>query len=957
MMLPTIANTSKKKKEVEKPRLFFNFTNQGLSLDDRNNNKTTASDTSRTMDTERNSELEQYTTPSHPMNWQTHRDTPWGQCVEVISSRKKGWIDRFASQLDESCIVETKTIEEMKEEKLKESGWTNIKIPYSSLSPPKDTRKKDSFKKYPFSADRMTTCVTCLASVNKNIEVVGCIRCDVVIHFNCIKDVQRYVKKKPASSASSSATSTASSSSFVVDNIGGGGGGAKRRRTNQNSMSTKLSPFNSASDDGSDRPYTAPVPTNSHNHKNNSTLASTTTTTNIIKSKDLDWLCDFCHKDSIINSIYFEKKQHREVHKYNRLLSCIRLQAFFRMCFAKLKFYKFRHGITVFQQVIRMRKFAKLAEMERINQHYVFKIRIHELKVLSLDPYYSTITDSNTLEKLILPFPVRRYPYLIGKISSTKYEKALNSFLNKQHSLAAYTPPVIPAPDGPNNSGDSNSQPSSNSNSNNAIQIPLNMMKEQKLKQDQEHRLATAGRVSFRGPVNGGSAAVAKPSSAAASSESNKNNQGAGYPGSPPLSANPFFTTASASVRFNVQPDNTTSGLNTARSNRLDHSRASTPNKSDTHSIFGDDFTVGDDTTVGGEEDKEQELFDILFQGGTHALENPAYAKPYREMQILMKGTLFLTVTVYEHHSNDSTTALEATTSAHNQIFSNTTSTQSVINLLEANFADPYYSASIQTYRYDLLLKHNSATTKLKPGLLSKMGHNSSEFDSYALEKLCKIYNLDSYIAAKSLLLIPYSHANVTIKFTLSEVSDWPKATVIGQSTFHPQHFIVRKKVVSLHQDLLSSSKLTNEDLPIPEDGGKISLQLPKNYTVSSAYSASGRRMTVANIAATASDEHSLLHPKDLQSKAIAKTAKNLLSPVQEPLGKRKFSSTGRNPMKLIDVKYPILSWTFLAAYKNEGHDYGFLMILNPVSFFPFSLVVLWSNPLCLFFLRYLFLF
>jgi hypothetical protein len=943
-MLPTIQNTSKKKKEVEKPKLFFNFTNQGLSLDDRNS-KSPAGDTSRTVDTARNSDLEQYTIPSHPMNWQTHRDTPWGQCVEVISSRKKGWIDRFASQLDESCIIETKTIEEMKEEKLKESGWTNIKIPYSSLSPPKVTRKKDSFKKFPFSADRMTTCVTCLASVNKNIEVVGCIRCDVVIHLNCIKDVQRYLKKKPVST-SSSATSTASSSSFIVDNIGGGGGGgAKRRRTNQNSTSVNLSSFASINEDNNHRPYTAPAPNNnnSHNHNNNSlttTTTTTTATTNIIKSKDLEWLCDFCEKDSIINSIYFEKKQHFEKHQYNRLLACIRLQAFYRMSLAKLNFYKFRHGIIIFQQVIRMRKFAKLAELERINQHYVFKIRLHELKILSLDSYYSTITDSNMLEKLILPFPIRRYPYLIGKISSTKYEKALLSFLNKQHSLASYIPPVTPANTGDANSSScsSNSQPASNNSSNNAIQMTLNQMKEQKQKQDQQHQpqLVTAGRVSFR--------EVLKPSSATASSEVTTNNKNAGnsvYPGSPPPSANPFFTTASASVRFNVQPDNNGS-LSTARSLRSPSSRALTPNKNETHSLFGDDCTVGDDTTTvnGEEEDKEQELFDLLFQGGTYALENPAYVKPYREMQILMKGTLFLTVTVYEHHVNDSTMALEATTSAHNQIFSNTTSTQSVINLLEANFADPYYSASIQTYRYDVLLKHNNSitTTKLKPDSLLKMGYSSSEFDLNVLEKLCKIYNLDSYVSAKSLLLIPYSHANVTIKFTLSEVSDWPKATVIGQSSFHPQHFIVRKKVISLHQDILSSSKLTNEDLPISEDGGKLSLQLPKNYTVSSAYNASGRRMTLANIAATASDEHSLLHPKDLQSKAVAKTAKNLLSPVQETIGKRKFSQTGRNPMKLIDVKYPILSWTFLASYKNEGHDYGFLMILNPVSSLSLSL-------------------
>lgn len=801
----------------------------------------------------------------HPLGWMNHPDTYWSQCVEVIAKRPKGWMQRFANELNENMIYEAKTHQELKEERWKTTGWTKITMAYDSIPKPNanNQRRKENYSKFPDPEIRMKFCSFCSQIVPIGSESIPCERCDLVAHVNCIPDLEKYATKKKTKKMQSSIVEIHRSRNSLL----------RASNTSYSFLQESLNSPSSTTSNSQHRPSTAPGPLTKtrHGSQTNTSVATAIETAAALATqvqpiertlinvqdeyvaKDIRWLCHFCQKDVIINKIYAEKKRTVEIHEYYKLVSAIRLQAYFRMIKERLKYLRFRRGIIIFQQVIRMRKFAKLAEVERINQRYVFKIRIHDLKMFCLDPYYQSLLNESSnnnsnipalsagginqsgltfhqylvnCNTTILPFPIHRYPFMIGKLNSTKFEKCLSQYLYKLNCLTA--------------------------------------------------------------------------AAAAANTDKEKEN-------------NPNLLSARRKSSVSSTPVIGTP-------NRI-------PSDEDLISENGKEPIEEENlfSFKTPEEEADREIMELLFQG--HSLENPQYAKPYREMQILLKGTLFLTVTILEHEIDETSES----TAQLQQLFVNATNTQSVINLLEHNLNDAYFQGTaLQTYRYDLLMKHSGVSTKLKPSLLHKLGFgktspnsvthsvlngHSTELDNVTLEKLCRFYSLDTYTTAKPYILVPYSHASVTIKFTLSEVTDWPKAVVIGQSVFHPQHFVIRRKIISVHQSFNSTVK--HDELPIPEDGGKINLMLPKGSNYSTVLDEKTKEMEKQK-------ERDRLLAKDQETQRIVKQAKNLLSTT-----KRKSSTL--NSMVKIQSQYPMLTWTLISHTKTEVQDYGHLMILNPV--------------------------
>jgi hypothetical protein len=832
------------------------------------------------------------------MTWKSHRNTSWGQCVETVTSRPKGWIKRFADGLDESNIYEPKTRDEIREENLKKSGWTNIIVEVDSIEMPTNSRKKDTYQKFPKSELRSKLCTYCFRTVHFGADFVGCERCDLVSHVNCIPDIEKYSQKKRSKKLQPTL--------IEVD---------KRHSL----MRQPTAAY--AGLDLTNRPNTAPSLSALSNDPFTQSREYETTVIAIqdeYTAKDLRWLCEFCQKDMIINKLYFEMKHREQIFNYNRFIACLRLQSFFRMGVQVLKYRRFRRGVIIFQQMIRMRKFAKMAEQERINQRYMFKIRIHDLKIFTLDTYYQNLinenpshtarsmsaescdedrhyistghnsqhNDRNLISSMhnqminltnsnIIPFPVHRYPFLVGKLSSTRFEKCLMQYLSKQNNLAI----------------------NANTNSSNH-------------------------------------------NSVGESRESGSHHTKSG-PSTPGMMT-PLHGSSDELDDHSLNPENHDTNHNSSNAHNSNQQ---------------------------AEEEKEKEVLDLIF--ANHAImENPQYAKPYRDMQILMKGTLFLTVTVLEHQTDELTSNMNHTNNPNNQVFVNMTTSHAQINLLESTLHDPLMQGNtLQTYRYDLLLKHTGQSTKAKLNLLQKLGfgknqnhsaggppslvpaginpstglpyqntgHNShtsygwhshqsksTDLDHATLEKLSRLYNLDTYTASKPFILIPYTHANITIKFTLSEVTDWPKAAIIGQSVFKPQHFIIRKKILSVHQSISMNVKL--DEMPATEEGGKIVLQMPKGYNYSHFNAQQQQHKSDEALYSKQREDPNRFLPKEKDK--IVKDVKKLLTGANQ---KRK-SMTEMNPFVNIQALYPMITWTLMAAYKYDGQDYGFIHIVNPVS-------------------------
>ncbi|RYG69176.1 hypothetical protein EON64_03355 [archaeon] len=187
---------------------------------------------------------------------------------------------------------------------------------------------------------------------------------------------------------------------------------------------------------------------------------------------------------------------------------------------------------------------------------------------------------------------------------------------------------------------------------------------------------------------------------------------------------------------------------------------------------------------------KDQDLLDFINEGYTEPGNN--YAKSYRNIQVLPKGTLFVTVSVHEY-------------------------------LREGNGEGGAYRRPVQLCRYDLLLKEEIKVQRLRPIHLQKLGYK--HLSGPELERACRQYSMLSFSLAKPYLLIPYSRANAELKLTLSEVQDWPKAEVKGQCAFNIAYYVTRHRVVSMVQSLGSCSF---SDLPAQEEGGKLNLVMSR---------------------------------------------------------------------------------------------------------------------------------
>eukprot|EP00602_Paraphysomonas_sp_CaronLab_P011505 CAMPEP_0185038568 /NCGR_PEP_ID=MMETSP1103-20130426/34367_1 /TAXON_ID=36769 /ORGANISM="Paraphysomonas bandaiensis, Strain Caron Lab Isolate" /LENGTH=761 /DNA_ID=CAMNT_0027577055 /DNA_START=67 /DNA_END=2352 /DNA_ORIENTATION=- len=82
----------------------------------------------------------------------------------------------------------------------------------------------------------------------------------------------------------------------------------------------------------------------------------------------------------------------------------------------------------------------------------------------------------------------------------------------------------------------------------------------------------------------------------------------------------------------------------------------------------------------------------------------------------------------------------------------------------------------------------------------------------------------------KPMILFPALSANVTIYFTVSEVVDWPRAYLIGQSSIHPDNWLIWRQVATISQGL---SLCGPEDIPKGDSNSRLQIHVRNpNITV-----------------------------------------------------------------------------------------------------------------------------
>lgn len=80
------------------------------------------------------------------------------------------------------------------------------------------------------------------------------------------------------------------------------------------------------------------------------------------------------------------------------------------------------------------------------------------------------------------------------------------------------------------------------------------------------------------------------------------------------------------------------------------------------------------------------------------------------------------------------------------------------------------------------------------------------------------------FFLPKQLIMFPSPPGNVSVTFTISEVTEWPKAVIIGQTRKAIDKFIIWKQIASFDEDFCG---ITQEDVPIADSNSKCSLSLP----------------------------------------------------------------------------------------------------------------------------------
>ncbi|RYG69177.1 hypothetical protein EON64_03360 [archaeon] len=278
----------------------------------------------------------------------------WHAQASIVKNRPRGWLQRFAVNLDESNIrIPPPTPTEQRERRLQEVGWTNIKVQRSSIALCVDDDEEETPEQntaliaYPQLAPKLKSCCYCCLGVPTGAEYVGCRSCNVVSHINCLPDIDNYIKPEHLGKIQNPVGVLRTQRSAVA--------GSKRLqfampKDHSQSSRTLLA---------SSRPRSSPLTASG-----NISLV----TSNNLTASCLMWTCQFC---SFERQAYVDTKAEMQEQQRQRckLLRCaVTIQAFCRMVTERIRYQKFLRGLRMLQNIIRMRRLVEKSEVDRANK-------------------------------------------------------------------------------------------------------------------------------------------------------------------------------------------------------------------------------------------------------------------------------------------------------------------------------------------------------------------------------------------------------------------------------------------------------------------------------------------------------------------------------------------------------------------------------------------------------------
>lgn len=280
-----------------------------------------------------------------------------------------------------------------------------------------------------------------------------------------------------------------------------------------------------------------------------------------------------------------------------------------------------------------------------------------------------------------------------------------------------------------------------------------------------------------------------------------------------PILPKPFVMGEMNSVSF----DRLCAALTTANVGSSNGSISSATTANNSVSTEGSSLVNFSSLTPSG---PDGELMMSHLMTGLAELPGSNYARSYRNIQTLPRGTIFLIVSVHEYPSDYSLNSTNGPSVQNN----------GPLGTAPVGIGVGSGYRAVQLVRYDMLMKEDqgkgalahqvhghggsiasSSTTstgnvfrprlaKLKPSALNRLGYRDLSADT--ADYLCKNYGIAKLCPARPWLLIPYSRANAEVRLTVCEVRDWPKCLVLGQATQPIRYYITRRRVVSITHSL-----------------------------------------------------------------------------------------------------------------------------------------------------------
>jgi len=282
----------------------------------------------------------------------TDSSSLWKKSKKFVEVRPRGWLNRFAGQLDESCIKAEKT----------NPRWLGLipKHHRKGAKPQLDPILRDPpvvpeqydesrLPKFKDSSRRTNLCYLCWGAVPVG-ERTCCLSCPVISHHRCVVDIKRYLVSQRYTATTTTSSQCPSSPRLAINK-------------SHSNVEKVADPLAEAIVEETEAETKAEAEAEAK--------GSTTKTA---------WQCPFCLETIQRRNQHANLKYLGLRHKYEQAKAAIRLQSFFRMVARRAKYLKGRLVALTLQRRLRSKMFWKRKQREENRKKRPFRLQIHSLK-------------------------------------------------------------------------------------------------------------------------------------------------------------------------------------------------------------------------------------------------------------------------------------------------------------------------------------------------------------------------------------------------------------------------------------------------------------------------------------------------------------------------------------------------------------------------------------------------